>query len=158
MRMLPSLSFDSRGNVGRIASMKRPKFPRWLTPRFSLRTLFVLVTAAGFLAMGGVWQLRKIDQRRDYLKQQLGSAKTPGPGEARPWAPWVLWMWGESGEIEIFVQSPGFATKERRDYHRKHPCAEAIEARELFPEAIICVLEDAIVWTTWFPGKDWEWY
>jgi hypothetical protein len=34
-------SFESPGQVGKIRGMQRPKFLRWLTPRFSLRILFI---------------------------------------------------------------------------------------------------------------------
>jgi hypothetical protein len=141
--------------------MKLSKLLHRLIPRFSLRAMFVVITLLAIL-LG--WQLSLLRQRRSYLKEHPSYSREPGPKDIRPTAPRLLWMWGEQGQFELSLRVPGFADGENKTYHHKHPPAAAVEARKLFPEAIICVLdgervfgESTIVWNTWFPGKKWQW-
>jgi hypothetical protein len=55
----------------------------------------------------------------------------------------------------IHVQSPGFGDK--RDYHRRHPSAEAARIRERNPEAVIVVQKGRKVRYIWHPGEEWSW-
>lgn len=82
--------------------MKRLKLPHWLTPRFSLRTLFVLVTLA---ALGAWWvnsQLNRIRQRREFaLNNPIVLTQDKLNGVT---APGLLWLFGEEGYSEVLIQ------------------------------------------------------
>ena len=76
---------------------------RWF--RFSLRTLFVLVTIACiWLGYSFNW----IRQRHDYLKAHPGAVRVPDPNEALAIAPAMLWLLGEKGQTRLRAESPGF--------------------------------------------------
>ena len=130
-----------------VCSMK-PR--RWL--RFSLRTLFVLVTVVC------VWlgyQLNWIRERRKYLEEHPGVVREPSPQDNVATAPNLLWLLPESGVTRLHVQSPGFF--DEADYHHDNPSLEATRARELFPEAIIEVCDDWKFYYAWNPSENWKW-
>src|SRR5689334_3871263 len=87
-------------------------------PRFSLRTLMVLVALAG-IAMGWVGcQLNWIRQRHEFIQNHSGGAMIVF---AFPKAPASLRPFGENGASAILAVPPEFVN----------------EGRALFPEAII---------------------
>ena len=86
--------------------------------RFSLRTLFVVVTVFG-VWLG--WQLNWIKQRH---RAAAGIGRTGTRGVSVPRAPGLLWVLGERGVY-------GF------ELHRDTPQEKVIELRLLFPEAAI---------------------
>jgi hypothetical protein len=98
--------------------MPRPKLPRWLTPRFSLRTLFALVTIAS-VPMGWVaYHLNWIHQRHAFLELD-GVRQYPRVRVTRPF-PWGL---------RLLAEEPRFllgAGPEQLD-----------RAKDLFPESIL---------------------
>jgi hypothetical protein len=134
---------------------------RKLRPRFSLITLFVGVTLV-CIWLG--WSVSWIRQRHKYLADHPEASALPDPKDKPATAPGLLWMLGEPARTRMVVHSPDFAKK--KDYHRKYAGPEADRARELFPEAIIVVIEKpkksksgrgGTVWHTWVPGKEWDW-
>jgi hypothetical protein len=90
-------------------------------PRFSLRTLFIIVTIAAIISTGFVWrqsQLEWIRQRHEFVKRF--------PSRADPQTspcPWHLRIFGEKGYELVCAHQDN-----------------ADEARKLFPEAHIEVL------------------
>jgi hypothetical protein len=96
--------------------MDKPKPRRWF--RFSLRTMFVLVTV--FCVWLG-YQLNWIRQRRDAIRSDI--ILSIGTDETRP--PGLLWIFGEQGHSQI----SSFRTDE----------VEINRLEELFPEAQIFV-------------------
>ena len=120
--------------------------------RFSLRTLFVLVTIACiWLGYSFNW----IRQRHDYLKAHPGAVRVPDPNEALAIAPAMLWLLGEKGQTRLRAESPGF------DAHwndrKLTPSPESAELRALFPETTIEVTENHTLFYTWLPRRDWDW-
>jgi hypothetical protein len=115
--------------------------------RFSLRTLFVLVTLASLATCWALYNLNWIEQRRAFFtgKGNTGGFQTGKP----PVAPWPLWLFGEQGYKEILVRvendeaanlvralwpdEMGDSDRDRylTDFHRER----FTEANELFPEA-----------------------
>jgi hypothetical protein len=77
------------------------KLPRWLTPRFSLRTLFVLVTLAALLAWWVVSQLNWIRDRREFVANNPVVLVRFGDSTR---APGLLWPFGEKGNSEVLIQ------------------------------------------------------
>ena len=91
---------------------------RWV--RFSLRTLFLLVTVVGLLAGWVVYQLDWIRQRHETLQR---ASHLGGPTRA----PGLLWLFGEQGYREIdIVFDPNKQTGEAR---------ASKQVSDLFPEA-----------------------
>jgi hypothetical protein len=90
--------------------------PRQRRFRFSVRTLFILVT---IVAIWIGWSFNWIRQRREFVRpgNELGAAVSTG--EVR--APGMLWIFGEQGAQVVLL----FTDKES-DFER---------ARRLFPEA-----------------------
>jgi hypothetical protein len=97
---------------------EKPKH-RWFQFRFSLRTLFVLVTV---VAIWFGWSLNWIRERRAFLRDGLGQAylsyQDPPP------APSFLWVFGEEGAEIVCVNA-------------RNGSPENAFAKELFPEAIV---------------------
>jgi hypothetical protein len=119
---------------------------RWF--RFSLRTLFVLITAC---AIFFGWELHWKNQRHEYLKTHKGfNAAT------RLRAPGLLWLFGELGVNQVVVESPGFGEMSAKRLYNDHAPPEAVAARNLFPEAAIIVVEGETVWEGWQPGTEWK--
>jgi hypothetical protein len=73
---------------------------RWF--RFSLRTLFGLVTIVGVGAGWVVYQLDWIRERHTLLASRDNWSWTTG-GTERPAAPWSLRLFGEKGYAQIMV-------------------------------------------------------
>ena len=69
---------------------------RWF--RFSLRTLFVLVTIAGLAAGWVLHQLNWLEQRREFTKHGF-----PGFGQYENPSPWPLSLLGEQGYTWVGV-------------------------------------------------------
>jgi hypothetical protein len=90
--------------------------PRHQSFRFSLRTLFVLIT---LVAIWVGWSFNWIRQRREFVRlgNELGAVVSRG--EVR--APGLLWVFGELGAQVVLL----FTDKES-DFDR---------ARQIFPEA-----------------------
>ncbi len=84
--------------------------------RFSLRTLFVLVTLAA-LWIG--WSFNWIRERREFVRE--GNTSAPCAHGSTSRAPCLLWLFGEQGAEVVLL-----FTDEKADYDR---------ARRLFPEA-----------------------
>ena len=84
--------------------------------RFSLRTLFVLVTLAA-LWIG--WSFNWIRQRRDFVREGNTLGAVAHGSTSR--APGLLWLFGEQGAEVVLL-----FTDDKADYDR---------ARRLFPEA-----------------------
>jgi hypothetical protein len=97
---------------------------RW--SRFSLRTLFVLVTIVGVGAGWVAYQLNWMRQRHTFLAQHPGCepsspmspfrSKSGNPSNA----PWSLRLLGETPRMFLAV-----------------PDGDAAQARQLFPEAVV---------------------
>ena len=90
-------------------------------PRYSLRTLFVLVTLAGVICAWVTYQLHWIRQRHDFFDRYVVNRAD----EVEKWGvptkcPWSLRLFGEV-EHRYIVASKGHAA----------------EAERLFPEATI---------------------
>ena len=92
---------------------------RWF--RFSLRTLFVLVTIVGVAAGWVAYQLNWIRERHKFVVQ-YGSVEFPGlKPNLNTGLPWSLKLFGELPEYEVLA-----------------PSSQVQRAQELFPEAAIC--------------------
>ena len=89
---------------------------RWF--RFSMRTLFVLVTIIGVVAGWVAYQLSWIRQRRAFTYTH----RTFAGYAPRPNAPWPLRLFGEEGFLFVFAQKSTAHTEMER-------------ARRLFPES-----------------------
>jgi hypothetical protein len=98
--------------------MRRPKLPRWLIPRFSLRTLFVVVTLVSVPMAWVAYHLNWIRQRQEFLEQD-GVRKYPHVKVTRSF-PWGLRLLGEEPQ---FLLGAGPDQIDR--------------AKELFPESIL---------------------
>lgn len=121
---------------------------RWF--RFSLRTLLVLMTVfCVWLGMQWNW----IRDRRAYLSEHPNALRAPTSGDTVASAPGLLRIFGERGATRVVVVASDYAARHRR----VESFPEAIEARRLFPEAKIEVIEGKILWSTWFPGKPFGW-
>jgi hypothetical protein len=110
---------------------------RWL--RFSLRTLFIVLTVSG------IWlgfQVNWIRQRREFIAQQrsvfatgptIGDASWRDPVSRAAIAPGLLWFLGEEGVAELHLQIfvKDYDGKDSDDYE------EVRLARRLFPESAI---------------------
>jgi hypothetical protein len=94
---------------------------RWF--RFSLRTLFVLVSIACITAGWAAYQLNWIRQRHQFLKRPVGTYGFDGMIVDAE-CPWSLKLFGEKACDAVFTNK---ATKQ--------------EAKELFPEARIVVID-----------------
>jgi hypothetical protein len=97
-----------------------------LCPRFSLRTLFVLVTIIGVAAGWVAYQLNWIREWHKLIAD-FGESSEPWhyclhPAEV----PLPLWIFGEHGAIVVYA-----------------PNSKAQEAHRLFPEAEVDVFPDA---------------
>ncbi len=132
---------------------------RWFRPQFGMRTLLIAFT---LLACWAAWQGRWIEQRHRYLSEHPTAARLPDSMDPHLSAPRLLWMLGERGQRRLRVEVNGFWNQ--REYHRSNPGPEAAYARELFPEAVIEVIEKrratdpgGTLWYTWQPYKQWAW-
>jgi hypothetical protein len=90
-------------------------------PRFSLRTLLVLVTVFGCW-LG--YQLNWIRQRHEFFEQHSYKGLEQLAVELTPRAPGMLWLFGEKGKKVIMVS-------------RLH-WDDAVRAKKLFPESDVC--------------------
>jgi hypothetical protein len=94
--------------------------------RFSLKTLFVVVTLAAVGAGWVVYSRRWIDERHAKLKMPaIYGNQTIPPLFSKPVAPGCLWLFGERGQHTLRVNTSMLSK------------AEVIEIRELFPESIL---------------------
>jgi hypothetical protein len=99
---------------------------RWF--KFSLRTLFVLVTIAGVGASWVTYQLNWIQQRHVFLaKHALGWASCI-PTDLQ--APWQLRLFGETNNNMVNMRADN---------------SRVAQARELFPELFIIGEESGLV-------------
>src|SRR5262245_16214465 len=89
-------------------------------PRYSLRTLFVLVAIAGLISLWAVRQLEWIKERRQFIDTKArGFVMLNGWPKRRTAAPWSLRIFGEkSWETTILVEE-----------------GQVARGRDLFPEA-----------------------
>lgn len=124
---------------------------RSFLPRFSLRTLLILLTLAGIFV---AWQARWMKERREYLRTHPDAAVAYQKDKPVA-APMLMGIWGETGQVGLAVQVPGFGKNAK--LYRSNPAPEAAEARKLFPEAIIYVRQGYTLWYTWPPGEKWNW-
>lgn len=85
--------------------------------RFSLRTLFVVVTVLGGSLGWLLYQFRWIEQRRDFLANEDVTIWDDKP------APWPLWLLGEPGHKTIVL------------YDNEGSPSPVERARSLFPES-----------------------
>jgi hypothetical protein len=94
--------------------------------RFSLKTLFVVVTLAAVGAGWAVHSRRWIAERDAKLKMPAiyGNQSIP-PLFSKPVAPGCLWLFGERGQHTLRVNTSMLSK------------AEVVEIRELFPESIL---------------------
>ena len=113
---------------------------RWF--RFSLRTLFVVVTIVGVAAGWVTYQLNWLEQRREFIKHNfwgIGQLMTPSP-------PWPLSIMGEEGFDYIgvpVVNEEGYRLVDDGfpdgfDFDKlltPDELKEVARARRLFPEA-----------------------
>ncbi len=108
---------------------------RWF--RFSLRTLFVVLTVSAVFLGWFAYQLNWIRQRREFLKSQNAiAARNPALiGTPIRWpvdAPGLLWLFGERGQGHLTLAIV-------RDGESEPDVSIEIEkARRLFPEAVAC--------------------
>ena len=93
-------------------------------PRFSLRTLFVLITLISIPLGWVAYQLNWIRQRRAFVEEFQSYNGLPfirvDPRYPPPECPWSISLFGESPRDDIRV-----------------PKQYADEARRLFPEALV---------------------
>jgi hypothetical protein len=90
--------------------------------RFSLRTMFVLVTLSAFFAGWVVWSLNWIRQRREFGQNlERGTHAEFVDYDRTVGAPGLLWLFGEGGVRWVYIP--------------KASEADLIEGRRLFPEA-----------------------
>lgn len=104
--------------------------------RFSLRTLFVLVT---LVAVWLGWSLNWIRQRHAFLRDRRAFVFDTDPDAATP-APRFLWLFGEEGAEYVRLSS-----EDQLDYTR---------AKKLFPESIVVGKYTIIHWHGWFSDRD----
>jgi hypothetical protein len=65
-------------------------------------------------------------------------------------------MLGEAGYNDIYVQCPGFLERIKSEKYGIGPAPlEVAEARRLFPEADILVMEGDVVMVQWFADLEW---
>jgi hypothetical protein len=107
--------------------------------RFSLRTLFVVVTLLGCLMGWVVYSLNWIHQRRNPRAHGIAGALVHRFSD-RPAAPGFLWVFGEGGfdYIEIVIDGPADPQNPRRPLRKERtPEEQAVRERaaDLFPEA-----------------------
>jgi len=101
--------------------MTLPVPPRRRWPRYSLRTLFVVVTVFGVsLGWLGV-QVKWIRDRHDRMNRARWAFSVPSHHDA----PWSIRILGEKG-VSAIVKHDGHSSESRRRYHELH---------QLFPEA-----------------------
>jgi hypothetical protein len=104
--------------------------------RFSLRTLFVLVT---LIAVWLGWSLNWIRQRHAFLRDRRAFVFGIDPDAVTP-APRFLWLFGEDGAEYVKLTS-----EDQSAY---------VRAKELFPEAIVVGKYTIIHWPGWFRATD----
>ena len=130
-----------------------PAKRRWF--RFSLRTMFVVMTLATIVSFVGIHHLRWIALRREFLNARSHPGQPPvtprrfvrfptGLGPDRS-APGLLWLFGEPGQISLTVSvefdSAGNISPRGQE--------QIQHIRELFPEADIMVMRGGQS-TVWF--------
>jgi hypothetical protein len=99
---------------------------RWF--RFSLRTLFLIVTVFGCW-LG--YELNWIRQRHALLADSPKWGSYVWPKAPVPAAPGLLWMFGEKGHSYLGLTMP----ENRADRNLAEQERELKRAKELFPEA-----------------------
>jgi hypothetical protein len=110
--------------------------PRRRGFRFTLRTLFVLVT---LIALWLGWSLNWIRQRHEFLRDRRGFVFDTDP-EASTSAPALLWLFGEEGAEYVRLSS-----EDQLDHAR---------AKHLFPEAMVVGKYTIIRWRGWYRDRD----
>jgi hypothetical protein len=118
--------------------------------RFSLRTLFVVVTVFGVWLGWVTYELNWIRQRHEFIAgekrihERRGAAVAiaytyPGKRPAR--APFMLWAFGEGGFSDMCVLADEVDTQRltENDMNRVR------QARRLFPEAEVMVAHERLV-------------
>jgi hypothetical protein len=98
---------------------------RWW--RFSLRTLFVLVTLIGEVTAWVVWSLNWISQRHVFIRDKVDHSGPIAFSDIGPDVPGRLWLVGEEAAEFIILKS----------------ASDTDEAQRLFPEARVI---DPSVW------------
>jgi hypothetical protein len=94
-------------------------------PRFSLRTLLVLVAFATLPVGWVAYQLDWIRQRHEFLNRPDWQAMIPSvPAHKMPKSPWPLALFGEAPQDVLAVHG-----------------VDAENASQLFPEAIVVATE-----------------
>ena len=106
---------------------------RWF--RFSLRTMFVMVTAGGLLAGWLVYELNWIRQRHAFLAKnealRLSRVGVGSTSESDLKAPGLLWLFGETGNfVVVCVEGSSVDSLTEADLETIR------EAKRLFPEAL----------------------
>jgi hypothetical protein len=120
---------------------------RWF--QWSLRTLFVVVTAVALLVGWIVYQLSWMRERRE-LVNRVESYAVIGVGGGLAEAPWPLWLFGEQGYSGILLHFPDPNRNKLVDRGREkweqaerllksNEQIEVARVRRLFPECPISV-------------------
>ena len=120
---------------------QQPKSRRLRFPRYSLRTLFVVVTTAAIPAAWAGYNWNWIRQRNEIRRewnasQRAGSFPTPYPP-----APSTLGLFGEKGYGTVGKTSPAAPTED--------DIARMNRIHGLFPEAIVFWKEEYGETTLW---------
>jgi hypothetical protein len=111
--------------------------------RFSLRTLFVVMTLFACLIGWIAYNLNWIRQRHNYLSvTSVGIWRLPSWNSK---APGTLWMFGEEsfGSIGVYFEDPHAPTPQEE--------AEAIRLVEMFPECRVQIRTPI-----WSEGREWR--
>ena len=116
-----------------MASTHIPIRPKRRRLRFSLRTLFVVMTVAAMLTGWGVYQVNWIHRRHEVLEKYDGDLAEPG-GAIK--VPGMLWVYGERPVATIYVYLPDDPNDPALGHwFDSHP--EVVRIQRLFPEATI---------------------
>jgi hypothetical protein len=123
--------------------MRAMKF--WV--QFRVRALLVLVTLC-VIFFG--WEFNWKNQRQAFLRHNVAFSGIPHPK-----APGLLWIVGETGYNNVEIQCPSYVEQCLKSHYHTDAPPDAVEARRLFPEAEIQIMDGDYVIAVWEPG--WEW-